>query len=91
LTESIQRHIIRSTKKEAGVKRFLTVLGFALLTLLAIGCTRKVVIYEQAPAPPPRVEVYTVAPFKGAVWAPGHWAWKGRYRGWVWRSGHWRR
>jgi hypothetical protein len=40
-------------------------------------------------APPPaRVEVIGVAPYRGAVWVPGHWA-RGRYD-WIWASGHWR-
>ena len=53
-------------------------------------------------APPmPRVEYRPVAPYAGAVWAPGHWSWNGyRHvwaagyyqaprRGWVWEPAHW--
>jgi hypothetical protein len=42
----------------------------------------------QAP-PPPRYEVVGLAPFVGAIWLAGFWAWtSGR---WVWRPGYWGR
>jgi YXWGXW repeat-containing protein len=48
---------------------------------------RDVVVVDEAP-PPPRVEVVTVVPYRGAVWMPGHWSSHGRHR-WVWVPGHW--
>ena len=71
------------------MKRYFTVLGIVLLTLIITGCARRVVVYEKPPAPPPKVEVRPARPYRGAVWVPGHWKWrKGRY---IWISGHWRR
>lgn len=40
---------------------------------------------EQAP-PAPVVEVIPTAPSVEYVWAPGYWAWNGR---WVWTGGRW--
>ncbi|MDE1921684.1 MAG: YXWGXW repeat-containing protein [Candidatus Omnitrophica bacterium] len=43
------------------------------------------------PAPPqPQVEVIGVAPYRGAVWVKGHWAWRPRFGRYVWIRGHWR-
>lgn len=38
--------------------------------------------------PPRRVEVIGRAPYRGAVWIPGHWT-RAR-RDWVWVRGYWR-
>jgi len=51
------------------------------LSLGAAGCVAVV-------TPPRRVEVIGVAPYRGAVWVPGHWV-RGRYD-WVWVRGYWR-
>lgn len=41
-------------------------------------------------APPaPRREVVRVAPYRGAVWIPGHHDWRPRRNGYVWVSGRW--
>lgn len=53
------------------------------------GPVEREVIVEEEPPPPDRVEVITVAPYRGAVWERGHWAHGPRHR-WVWVSGHWR-
>ena len=53
------------------------------------GPVEREVIVEEYPPPPDRVEVITVAPYRGAVWERGHWARGPRHR-WVWVSGHWR-
>ena len=53
------------------------------------GPVEREVIVEEDPPPPERVEVITVAPYRGAVWERGHWARGPRHR-WVWVSGHWR-
>ena len=62
------------------------VIGITLLTLevLAAGCTARVALVS----PPLRHEVITVAPYRGAVWVPGHW--NRRFGQWVWVGGHWR-
>ena len=44
----------------------------------------KVVVYEAPPAPPR--EVIVAAPGPNYVWAPGYYAWRGR---WVWVRGSW--
>jgi hypothetical protein len=47
-------------------------------------------VYVTQAMPPPRVEVVpTAAPYGGAVWVNGHWAWSGH--GWVWTGGNWQR
>jgi hypothetical protein len=38
------------------------------------------------PAPPPQVEVVTVAPGPDYYWTPGYWHWNGR---WMWVGGSW--
>lgn len=75
------------------MKRFFVIAAFLMLTLLVSGCscaTRQVVVYEQTPQPPPKVEIISVRPCPKAVWVPGRWVWRGRYRGYVWVPGHWR-
>ena len=84
------------------MKGFLTlttlVVAASLLTLS--GCTRRVVVYKEAPppqhvvvvqpAPPPlQVEVVGVAPYPYAVWVKGHWDWRPRSGKYVWVPGHW--
>lgn len=56
--------------------------GLIAISLAATGC----VVAVRPPAP--RVEVIGVAPYRGAVWVPGHWV-RGRYD-WVWVGGRWR-
>lgn len=58
------------------------------LSLTAAGCATRVAFV--APLPPrARVEVIGVAPYRGAVWVPGHWVYS-RYRGeWFWVRGYW--
>ena len=50
-----------------------------------------VTTYVVPTAPPLKEEVITVAPYRGAVWVPGHWHWNKRVREYVWIPGHWRR
>ncbi len=58
--------------------------GLIALALGAGGCVARVAV-----APPPaRVEVIGRAPYRNAVWVPGHWV-RGRYD-WVWVRGYWR-
>ncbi|RMI20791.1 MAG: hypothetical protein D6681_02060 [Calditrichaeota bacterium] len=45
-----------------------------------------VIVVKTAP-PPVKVVVRPARPFRGAVWIPGHWAW--RHGHWVWVSGRW--
>lgn len=54
------------------------------ISLAATGCVTRVALRS----PAARVEVIGVAPYRGAVWVPGHWV-RGRYD-WVWVRGYWR-
>ena len=58
--------------------------GLIAISLAATGCVTRVALGP----PARRVEVIGVAPYRGAVWMPGHWA-RGRYD-WVWVRGYWR-
>jgi hypothetical protein len=58
--------------------------GLIALSLSATGCVTRVALRP----PAPRVEVIGVAPYRNAVWVPGHWT-RGRYD-WVWVRGYWR-
>ena len=58
--------------------------GVLALSLAASGCVTRVALVP----PRARVEVIGVAPYRGAVWVPGHWT-RGRYD-WVWVRGYWR-
>ena len=58
--------------------------GLIALSLTATGCVTRVALGP----PPARVEVIGAAPYRGAVWVPGHWA-RARYN-WVWVRGYWR-
>ncbi|MDA8172979.1 MAG: hypothetical protein M0018_00145 [Nitrospiraceae bacterium] len=67
------------------VRRFLAPLVMAALVAGSAGCVAEV----RTPPPAARVEVVGAAPYPGAVWVGGFWAWSyGRY---VWRPGHWAR
>jgi hypothetical protein len=79
-------------------KRALLYAVTPLIGLTMAGCT----VYEEPPPntvtvvpnsapppPPPQVEVIGVAPYPGAIWCGGHYAWQPR--GWVWVGGYWRR
>lgn len=55
------------------------------ISLVATGCATRAVLV----APPARVEVIGVAPYRSAVWVPGHWA-RNYWGNWVWVGGHWR-
>jgi len=59
--------------------------GLIALSLAATGCVTRVALGP----PPARVEVIGVAPYRGAVWVPGHWT-RARYNNWVWVRGYWR-
>jgi len=74
------------------MKKSVLALFLTLVILSASGCcpTRQVVVYEQTPMPPAKVEVMKVRPCPKAVWVPGHWVWRGRHRGWVWVTGRWK-
>ncbi len=58
--------------------------GLIAISLAATGCVTRVALVP----PAPRVEVIGVAPYRSAVWVPGHWV-RGRYD-WVWIRGRWR-
>ncbi|MEA2162681.1 MAG: hypothetical protein QOK37_808 [Thermoanaerobaculia bacterium] len=62
------------------------IIAIALLagSALVAGCATRVALV----APVPRVEVIGVAPYRGAVWVPGHYI-RAR-RDWVWVRGYWR-
>lgn len=66
------------------MKRFIATALLAL-SVAATGCATRIAIGP----PPARVEVIGVAPYRGAVWVPGHWVYS-RYRGeWFWVRGYW--
>ena len=58
--------------------------GLIAISLAATGCVTRVALVP----PAARVEVIGVAPYRGAVWVPGHWV-RGRYD-WLWVRGYWR-
>jgi YXWGXW repeat-containing protein len=69
------------------------VIPLALLAAFAFGgCVEERVVYRDRPVGPPPpviVEERGYAPYVGAVWVSGHWAWQKHH--WVWIRGHWRR
>jgi hypothetical protein len=67
------------------------ILPLALLGMLMLGgCVEETrVVYREPGAPPPLIiEERGYAPYHGAEWVPGHWAW--RHHKWEWIRGHWR-
>lgn len=62
------------------------IIAIALLAASALvaGCATRVALV----APFPRVEVIGVAPYRGAIWVPGHYI--RAHRDWVWVRGYWR-
>ena len=64
-------------------------LGTVLASFIMVGCGARVRAYGYvtAPPPPPRVEVYSVAPGSGFVWIGGFWHWVGSE--YVWSPGRW--
>jgi hypothetical protein len=66
---------------------FCGLMAVIVLVPILSGCTT----YVRVPAPPPpQSEVVGVAPYTGAVWVGGHWAWRPRFGRYVWVPGHWR-
>ena len=80
-------------------------LGTVLASFIMAGCSARARAYGYVTAPPPpRVEVYGVAPGPGVVWIGGYWRWVGSDYGWtpgrwvrpprqraVWVPGYWER
>jgi hypothetical protein len=65
------------------MKKTIAVVMLAASTFAASCATRVALV-----APRPRVEVIGVAPYRGAVWVPGHYT--RAHRDWVWVRGYWR-
>lgn len=66
----------------------------SVLTLGALtGCAARATYYGpgyvRVAPPPPRVEVYGLAPGPGYVWVGGFWDWRGG--GYAWTPGYWSR
>ena len=59
--------------------------GLAGAATFAPSTAQAQVVVDVEP-PGPREEVVPVAPYEGAVWAPGYWNWEGRRH--VWVGGH---
>lgn len=68
------------------VRVFLVSLFLLFSAIIFNGCAARVV-YVATPPPAARVEVRPVSPYAGAVWVPGHWAWRRGHH--VWVNGHW--
>jgi hypothetical protein len=64
----------------------LPLLMLASTLLVQSGC----VVAAPGPPPPPVVEAYGPAPYPGAVWVSGAWAFHHPERRWAWHRGHWR-
>lgn len=73
------------------MKNLFALTGLLLVMFFALGCTRTVVIHDRPPVPVPKVEVRPAAPYRQAVWVPGHWEYRKRCNCYVWISGSWRR
>lgn len=58
-----------------------------LLAATLSACARHYVAYE--PPPPPRTAFVARAPYRGAVWVPGHYQ-RDRWGYARWIPGHWR-
>lgn len=67
-------------------KYMLVSMMVVLLTACAPRASAGMLIVK-TPPPVVKVEVRPRAPFKKAVWIPGHWKWTGRK--FVWVKGHW--
>jgi hypothetical protein len=65
------------------MKKMIAIAILAASTLAAGCVTRTALIVPRS-----RVEVIGVAPYRGAVWVPGHYI-QAR-RDWVWERGYWR-
>ena len=69
------------------MKRIPCIIAAVILIPLLSSCATYV-----RPVPPPlQAEVVGAAPYPGAEWVPGHWAWRYRYGRYVWIRGHYRR
>ena len=65
------------------MKKVFSIIAAVILIPFFSGCATYV-----RPAPPPlQVEVVGAAPYPGAVWVGGYWAWM--HGGYVWIAGHW--
>ena len=69
------------------MKKVFSLMAVLILIPLLSGCTTYVRV---PPPPPPQAEVVGAAPFYGAVWVGGHWAWRPRLGTYRWVPGHWR-
>ncbi len=68
------------------VRMFFLVAFLSGSLLFSNSCAARPIYVKTAP-PAVKVEVRPAPPYRGAVWVPGHWAWRhGRY---VWVKGHW--
>ena len=95
-------HHVGSNREVSMTKRAVLP-AMVLAGFLTAGCSARLAVYGRYSAPPPpRVEVYGVAPGPGFVWVGGYWRWvrndyawtPGRWerpprRGAVWVPGHW--
>ncbi len=69
------------------MKKYLMIL---MTGILLSGCVATITpVGPPPPPPPPQVEVYSAAPWPGAVWIAGGWVWRPRYQRYVWRHGYW--
>ena len=81
----------RRLETQSGLTMRQTRTLFSLIVLLTAALeTGCVVATPVPPAPAPVVEVASPAPFPGAVWVSGVWAWHPGHRHWEWHHGHWR-
>jgi len=72
------------------LKKIIFILFTAFLLTDIYGCVGYGRAYVQPLPPPAEVEVIGVAPFEGAIWAPGYWQWHRRHREYHWVRGSWR-
>jgi hypothetical protein len=71
------------------MKKASFLIALIILIPLLSSCTYYV-RNSPPPPPPPQAEIVGVAPYQGAVWVGGHWAWRPRLGTYVWVPGHWR-
>lgn len=70
------------------MKSFMVLMvSLLMLTLVESGC---VVAAGPPPPPEPVAEYYGPAPYEGAVWVQGNWAWHPEHRRYEWHHGEWR-